>query len=391
MKSKIFYTISIPIFEDNFATKDEEMIVKYLVQEIHGSRSLSPNVIEEVKYRTNLGSNDHSRDGIIAYLILKEILLTEHSLGQHYNNLKDTPYKSPQLYHTLQKNTRYFISERNEIDKCLTTKGGSIDINTELALQSLIDDIYSARDSSMIFGSPMFIGEEKEKETETETDFLEQVETKNILSLPPPIEPIPSLSTNPYTLAPLIEDELGFQDQMTASVLVDSYYEYYGHIYIGPGKTFGSLNGIGIRTSIKNLLCRSIKGISEKIFQGLLKWGLKYKFNHVRVLTPFDSVRPSLIKMGFVFDKIDEPVLYLTPAITNEDNIEIKIIEYGPYYIDLIEPLAKSEEFFQDAENLAKYNHMKLGDDILNHLKFNLLYFPGRLLNATKFENFNDD
>lgn len=334
--------IAVPLYGDGAVTAEEQTRVQDMVQNKYGPRSLHPSVI------ALLAEGKSEREGPLAYQVLREILLVEHTVGQHYFN-RITPYAAANLVHVTGQ-TPYVKAQLAEIEPCWAKRPVDLDV-----LSSLMDDIYTSRDSNCIFGFPATV------DGKNEADSRPTLETK---------------ITSANTLAPLVRTALGLLSTTTALVLVDANYTYYGHIYTGASSKYGGMDAIGIRTSMANLVCRALPGVTQKIFHGLLMWGATHNYNHVRVLAPFDSAQPLLLKLGFVFDQPSKPILYY--AGTTKD---ISTKEYGVYYTELMRPLFTTSEFEVDAEALVEVGDMIL-EAARSHLQFRLLTNPRSLLTS---------
>lgn len=339
--------LAVPLYGKGAVTPAEEALVKATVQNTYGARSLHPSVV------SMLTKGNPDREGPIAYQILREILLTEHTLGQHYTNLATGRY-SNYLVHVLPETTPYLKEQMAQIDTCWAKR-----VPLDEALYSLMDDIYSNRDSNTIFGFPAMTG------GDIEIDQLPSLETK---------------ATTTFAVAPQVQTAMGLLSVVTAIVVLDANYTYYGHIYASPWNKAGGMGAIGIRTSMSNLVCRTMTGIAEKLFRGMLTWGATHEYNHVRVLAPFRNVQPQLLKLGFSFDQPNEPILYYAgPA----KNIEVK--EYGVYFTKLLEPIFSSAEFELDAVSYDDQYDL-IPEAAASHLRFKILSDPYSIVTATSKE-----
>ena len=132
---------------------------------------------------------------------------------------------------------------------------------------------------------------------------------------------------NYYALADVyMQDELTFEDlniRINPSALILTLDGFYiGHIYTW--LEGNSVQAIGIRSSIRNLLNRKVKGITAIIIHALISLSQQMNLDKITVIYPIGLVPKLLQQYGFQIDTLGDYVLH-TPF----SNVKIETPNYS--------------------------------------------------------------
>ena len=135
----------------------------------------------------------------------------------------------------------------------------------------------------------------------------------------------------------------------TAIVVINSKYEYCGHVWIWPNLLrLKHANVIGIRSSMANLACKLLTNVSLKIFQGVAMWSKKYNFSWIEIIIPLEVMAKILqTKLGFIYkdgnliSATDSLLLKYQEGLSELDDI-------GDKYWIVMRVLLDSPEFQED-------------------------------------------
>lgn len=170
----------------------------------------------------------------------------------------------------------------------------------------------------------------------------------------------------------------GFPGQYVL-IWLDAKDEYAGHLYIWPSNRVAlpwfpnSLEMIGIRASLKNIACKTVSRLAEKMLQVIIGYfATAYQFDYIDVDSPLPVMQHILTKHGFHNARgLNTYLLAVNqarlPIIADESNIRIKeykntaLISFEKDQQEILKGIAKQEKWKKtDRSTVARFLQSKL-------------------------------
>ncbi|CAH6418614.1 Hypothetical protein POVN_LOCUS333 [uncultured virus] len=340
-----YHILAIPCYSGNVLSETELKTIETGVQDKWGDVSLHPTVLATLAP----AEADSERLAAVAYEVLRQIILAEHTVVQHLYDHTDIPAEGKdeakagiKLLHVLPT-TNYTLTMMERYIECAKTRP----LNKN-ALRLLVEDVFRFGDGDKFFEGPQVEGDEP--------FTLYERKLNPDLQL---MKPLDALLTEHFAKG---------MSPSTAIVVLDAQYRYCGHVYVWPSETRrGTAEVIGIRSSLLNQVCQYLPAVATKIFYGVTLWAHLHNFTRIEVMSPLAVMRSILIKQ-LHFTSVPSEFGEETEAYIEHANLQAETYslfkvyagaadydytEYGTPLFELTATLLDTAEYKHDLAMLA--------------------------------------